>query len=225
MIVAIDGPAGAGKSTTARALAQRFGWAYVDTGAMYRALSLAAHEADLQPGSDDEKIADMAERLPLALRENGQRIFIGARDVSDLIRTPEIGELTSTISTIAAVRRVIVDQQRRVARTGEAECGGAVLEGRDIQTVVFPDAEVKIFLTADPTTRAGRRFSQWDEKVSLEAAAHDIENRDQRDSSRAASPLKPAADALHLATDGLTPAEVVARIAAIIEKKLQGGAD
>jgi cytidylate kinase len=222
MIVAIDGPAGAGKSTTARALAQRFGWAYVDTGAMYRALSLAASEAALQPGAHDEQIIALAQSLPLAFRENGRRIFIGARDVSELIRTPEIGELTSAISTIAAVREVVVDQQRRVARVGESECGGAVLEGRDIQTVVFPEAEVKIYLTADPLTRAERRFTQWDEKVSLEEAARDIEGRDQRDSTRKASPLKPALDAVHLATDGLSPAEVVSRIAAIIENRLPG---
>lgn len=161
MIVAIDGPAGAGKSTTAREVARRFGFAYIDTGAMYRAVALAASERDLEAGRDDASIIELARSLPLRLTDNGDRICIGERDISALIRTPQIGALTSAIAVLPGVREVIVAQQRRIGRESIESCGGAVLEGRDIQTVVFPDAPVKIFLTADAGTRAARRMKQW----------------------------------------------------------------
>jgi cytidylate kinase len=221
MIIAIDGPAGAGKSTTARALAERFGFAYIDTGGMYRALALCA----LERGLEDAQIGLLAEKLPLHFAENGRRIFVDERDVSEEIRSAAIGEKTSQIAIIPAVRAAIVAQQRRLGRAGEAETGGAVLEGRDIQTVVFPDAEVKVFLDAAPSTRAGRRLSQWRESsaavTSLEAQ-RDIAGRDARDSTRAASPLRAAKDALVLKTDDLTPEEVVERIAQMVETKRRG---
>jgi cytidylate kinase len=221
MIIAIDGPAGAGKSTTARAVAQHFGFAYVDTGAMYRAVALAACEAGLNPACDGVQIIELARALPIALRDNGQSTFIGERDVSGLIRTPEISQITSQISCIPEVRQVVVEQQRRLARDGERDSGGAVLEGRDIQTVVFPDAEVKIFLTANPRTRAQRRQAEWygeGQSVEVEHAERELVARDERDSSRETSPLQAAPDAVQVETDDLSPAEVVARIAQIAQQ-------
>ena len=220
MIIAIDGPAGAGKSTTARAVAQHFGFAYVDTGAMYRAVALAASEAGLDPQHDETQIIEMARQLPIALKNNGQSTFIGPRDVSGLIRTAEIGQLTSQISAIPEVREVVVEQQRRLARIGEQECGGAVLEGRDIQTVVFPDAEVKIYLTAEPRTRALRRQAEWKlkgEHLEVEHTEQELIARDERDSSRENSPLQAAPDAVLVATDDISPEDVVQQIARICD--------
>ena len=226
MIVAIDGPAGAGKSTTARAVAERFGLAYIDTGAMYRAVALAASEANLYLPRDEAAIVRLAHTLPLELRERGQRVFINERDVSDAIRSAQIGQFTSEISAIAGVREAMVEQQRRLAEYSQSECGGAVLEGRDIQTVVCPHAEVKIFLTADPDIRAERRLSQWSNQESvqgevpeLETAQRDIRARDERDTTRAVAPLRAAPDAVLLCTDHLSPAAVVDRIAEIIQSK------
>jgi cytidylate kinase len=221
MIVAIDGPAGAGKSTTAKALARRLGYAYIDTGAMYRAVALCVSEQGLDP-QDETSVSELARALPLRFEDNGTRILVDARDVSTHIRTPEIGDLTSRISALPCLREVIVELQRRIGRESECNCGGAVLEGRDIQTVVFPDAAVKIFLSADPSTRAQRRLGQWQEKedaVSLEQATRDIVDRDQRDSSRETSPLRAADDAVHVFTDNLSPDEVVEKIAQIVQQK------
>jgi len=225
MIIAIDGPAGAGKSTTARAVAERFGLAYIDTGAMYRAVALAATEEHLRLPRDAAAIVALAHTLPIELRDRGRRIFIGAREVSDAIRTAEISQFTSEISALAGVREAMVQQQRRLAEHSQEECGGAVLEGRDIQTVVCPHAEVKIFLTADPQTRAERRLSQWQEKgdaVNLALAQHDIGARDERDSKREVAPLRAAPDAVLLSTDHLSPNEVMERIAEIIQSKRGG---
>lgn len=200
-------------------MAARFGWAYVDTGAMYRAIALVARENRVLE-NDEDALSQLAQTLPLRLEENGTRILLDERDVSGLIRTPEIGEMTSKISTLPRVREVVVELQRRIARESENSCGGAVLEGRDIQTVVFPDAEVKIFLTAESSTRSARRLEQWDDKnISAEDARRDIENRDARDSSRETSPLRSATDAVMISTDNLSPTEVVERIAQLIQEK------
>ena len=220
MIVAIDGPAGAGKSTTARAVATRFNWAYIDTGAMYRAIALVAHENRVLE-SDESALSEIARNLPLHFEDNGAKLFIGARDVSSEIRTVEVGEMTSKVSALPKVREKMVELQRRIARESETSCGGAVLEGRDIQTVVFPDAQIKVFLTADSSTRSARRLEQWNDKtVSAEDARRDIENRDARDSSRETSPLRAAADAVLISTDDLSPDEVVEQIAQLIEQQL-----
>lgn len=222
MIVAIDGPAGAGKSTVARGVASRFGFAYIDSGAMYRALALAAYEAGYELPGAEKEIIDLAGRLPLAFQENGKKIFIGTRDVSATIREPGMGEKTSHVAAIAGARPAIVAQQQRLGRAGEQQSGGAVLEGRDIQTVVFPEAEVKIFLTATPQTRAARRIGDWkDQKAPLDMAEleKDIAERDRRDTTRPDSPLKAAPDAVILPTDDLTIDEVIDRIAAIIEER------
>lgn len=221
MIIAIDGPAGAGKSTTARAVAASFGFAYIDTGAMYRAVALACCEQGLHATEDQAQISAIASELPIALQENGRRVFIGERDVSEAIRTPQIGEMTSQISTIPEVRESMVKQQQLIARRGERETGGAVLEGRDIQTVVFPDAEVKIFLTASAQARTSRRLSEWQTKgqeVTEDQAVHDIVSRDERDSQRETSPLRAADDAHLLDTSDLTPEQVVERIAQIVQE-------
>lgn len=226
MIIAIDGPAGAGKSTVARGLAVRLGYSYVNTGAMYRAVALSALEKELSLPVDESGIVALARELPISLREGGSRVLIGERDVTDEIRTLEIGDFTSKIATLPEVRAVIVAQQRRIARESDSECGGAVLEGRDIQTVVFPDAPVKIFLTASPRERARRRLDEWQNKTpdeeapfSLEEAERDVVERDHRDSTREASPLQAAPDAVHFITDDLTPDQVIEQLAQIVIAK------
>jgi cytidylate kinase len=230
MIIAIDGPAGAGKSTVAKAIAAHFGFAYVNTGAMYRAVALCALENGFTLPQDEAEIVALAQDLPIALRSAGSRVFVGERDVTDFIRTPEIGDFTSRLATLPGVREVIVAQHKRIGRDSECECGGAVLEGRDIQTVVFPDADVKIFLTATPRARAARRLNEWTEKhaadgqkppFSLEEAERDISLRDERDSTRETSPLRAAPDAAHVLTDDLTPNQVVAQIAQLVQEKTQ----
>lgn len=215
MIIAIDGPAGAGKSTVAREVAARLGYSYIDSGAMYRALALASLETGLDTSDDQEKIIELAYQLPLHFEENGTRIFIGEREVSASIREPHMGEATSRIAAIGKVRPAMVMQQQRLGREGEGTCGGAVLEGRDIQTVVFPDAELKIFLTATPSTRATRRIGDWanqQQEIDLAQLEREIAERDARDSSRVDSPLKAAPDATILPTDDLTIEEVIEKI-------------
>jgi cytidylate kinase len=222
MIIAIDGPAGAGKSSVARAVAQVFGFAYIDSGAMYRAIALAAQEAGLKPENDTDQIITLAHTLPLRFEDNGKKLFIGERDVSALIRAPGMGEATSQIAAIGQVRPALVAQQRRLGREGVLQTGGAVLEGRDIQTVVFPEAELKIFLTATPHTRALRRIKDWKDNgqpLDLEQLEREIAERDKRDSTRTDSPLVPASDAILLPTDDLDAEEVIAHIAALIRSK------
>jgi cytidylate kinase len=207
----------------ARGLAEQFHFAYIDSGAMYRALALAAREAGLDASCDREKIVALAQNLPLRFEDNGRKIFIGARDVSTPIRAPGMGEATSQIAAIGAVRPAIVAQQQRLGREGEAQCGGAVLEGRDIQTVVFPDADLKIFLTATPQARAQRRLKDWrqsEQQPDLEALARDIAERDERDATRADSPLRAADDAVHLPTDLLSAEQVVMEIARLVQEIL-----
>ncbi len=198
-VVAIDGPAGAGKSTVARALAQELGFTYLDSGAMYRAVALAA----LRRGAEPALVAS-AVRIEL-----GDGVRLDGEDVSEAIRTPEVSEAASKAASDPAVRRALVAQQRR-----ELSAGNWVAEGRDIGTVVAPDAAVKVFLTADPVVRARRRASELgvDEAVVLA----DQTLRDARDGSREHSPMKPAADAVVLDTTELSLAEVVARIAGLV---------
>lgn len=223
MIIAIDGPAGAGKSTVAREVASRLGFSYVDSGAMYRALALACREAGLDADCDGEKIIALAFELPLHFEANGTRIFIGEREVSTPIRATHMGEATSQIAAIGKVRPAMVAQQQRLGREGETNCGGAVLEGRDIQTVVFPDADLKIFLTATPSTRAARRIGDWanqQQEIDLAQLEREIAERDERDSSRQDSPLKAAEDAVILPTDDLTVEEVIEKIVALAREKM-----
>ena len=198
-VVAIDGPAGAGKSTVARALADRLGFTYLDTGAMYRAVALAATERGVEPGQ-------IAGSLTI---EPGERTLLDGRDVTDEIRTPEVSEAASRAAADPAVRRAVVAGQRR-----RLERGDWVAEGRDIGTVVAPDAAVKVFLTANPAERARRRAVELGVDPATVLAEQTI--RDERDRTRAHSPLAPAAGAVQLDTTGMTLDEVVERIADLV---------
>lgn len=216
--MALDGPAGAGKSSVARDLARTLGYTYIDTGAMYRAVALHALRRGLVVGRDDVAIGKLAGELEFEFRGLGeaQHLFVDGEDVEAAIRTPEVGNLSSPVSAIPEVRRHLVAAQRALA--GE---GGVVMEGRDIGTVVLPEAEVKVFLTASEEERARRRQGQLrDQGVdrSLELILAEQRERDERDSSRAVAPLRPAADARLLVSDGLQRDEVVATIAAWVRE-------
>jgi CMP/dCMP kinase len=222
-IIAIDGPAGAGKSSVAKALARKLGFVLVDTGAMYRTLGLAAREAGMTD-ADEDGIAALGEKLLLSgdlkfvQSDEGIRVFLGARDVSAEIRTPESALSASTISKHPKVRQVLLGLQRKTA-----EGGGVVLEGRDIGTVVCTDAEVKFFLTAKPEVRAARRFQELREKgkdVTLEDTLRDVKARDEQDQNRAVAPLKPAADAVIVDSSDWTLAQTLAEMQRVIDSKI-----
>ena len=211
-VVAIDGPAGAGKSSVSKAVAQRLGFALVDTGALYRCIGYAALEAGLS--EDDEQalgaLAQAAE-ISFVTEPERNRVFLGETEVTGLIRTPQVSAVASKVSAQPAVRAALLEQQRRLGRRPP----GAVLEGRDIGTVVFPDAPLKVFLTATPAERARRRARDLEaagEVVDLQALEAQIAERDARDSGRAIAPLKCADDGLELISDGLTIDQVVDRI-------------
>jgi cytidylate kinase len=213
LAVAIDGPAGAGKSTVARMVADRLGYAYVDTGAMYRAVAWRALQAGLQPERDAPAIGDLASRLQLEFHrgeDGAQRLLVDGEDASHAIRTTEVSNCVSPVSALPVVREHLTRRQRELGLQG-----GVVMEGRDIQTVVLPEAEVKVFLTATAAERARRRLADLQlagEKITLEEVLADIEARDKRDSSRAVAPLTKASDAIEVLTDGMTIEEVVATI-------------
>jgi cytidylate kinase len=230
-IVAVDGPAGAGKSTACRKLAARLGFALVDTGAIYRTVALAAQRAKVAY-DDDPRLADLLPVLsirfeppPPGRNAEGQRVLLGGEDVSELIRTPPVSLGASAVSARPVVRSALLDLQRRLA-CAEAN-RGAVLEGRDIGTVVFPDADAKFFLTASPEVRAGRRFRELQAKgdpSTFEAVLADQAKRDRDDSSREVAPLRPAEDALIVDSSNLTLEEVVERLAAEVEARIRGRA-
>jgi cytidylate kinase len=198
-IVAIDGPAGAGKSTVARAVADRLAFTYLNTGAMYRAVALASRERGVEPGQ-------IAGALAI---EPGKRILLDGRDVTDEIRTPAVAVAASRVAADPAVRRAIVAQQRRLLERGDW-----VAEGRDIGTVVAPDAEVKVFLTADPVERARRRAAELGVDPATVLAEQAI--RDERDRTREHSPLRPAPGAVEIDTTAMTLDQVVERIADLV---------
>ncbi len=225
MIIAIDGPAGAGKSTVAREVALELGFAYINTGAMYRAVALEAHAQglDFTRDLDLAQIVELGATLPMRFGSGGTKLWVGERDVSSQIMAPDMGELASRIAAISALRERVVARQREMGETSERECGGAVLEGRDIQTVVFPEAELKIFLTATDQARALRRVEQWrsrGETADQERALLDVQGRDARDSKRDVAPLKPADDAVILESDDLSSDEVVARIVELARARM-----
>ena len=216
-IVAIDGPAGAGKSTASRLVAARLGFAMVDTGAIYRAVALAATRAGAEL-DDDARLGALLPSVairfePPATPGGGQRVFLGEEDVSLAIRTPPMSLGASKVSARPVVRAGLLDLQRRLAVAEGNE--GAVLEGRDIGTVVFPDADAKFFLTASPEERAGRRHAELRTKgdpSSFEEVLADQLRRDRDDSERAVAPLRPAADAVVVDTTGIPLEAVVERL-------------
>ena len=208
-VVAIDGPAGAGKSTVARQVAVATGLPFLDTGAMYRCVALVAIRRGVQ-GDDAVAVADIARTIRIDVRD-GVTTLDGA-DVSGEIRTPEVNSLVSVIATNSAVREVMREAQRRWA----AELGGGVVEGRDIGTVVFPDAAVKVFLTASPEVRARRRVAESGGDVA--EVARSIAERDRIDSTRSDSPLRPADGATVVDSSDKPIDEVVAEIVGLLEK-------
>ena len=200
MVVAIDGPAGAGKSSVARVVADALGFTYLDSGAMYRCVGLAARERGLPP----------ATVAPMIRIELGERVLLDGRDVTEAIRTPAASEAASQAAADPAVRTAVVAQQRRLVAHGDW-----VAEGRDIGTVVAPDAAVKVFLTASPHERARRRAEQLGADVQTVLAEQAI--RDERDMTRAHSPLEAAPDATIVDTTELTPDDVIARVVALVD--------
>ena len=217
LIIAIDGPSGAGKSTLGRMLARALNLLYLDTGSMYRAVALAVMESGVS-SNDDLAVGSLAGRVDIDLAGNPDalKVTLEGRDVTDEIRSEEVTEMSSIVSTIPQVRRAMVQRQR------ELGARGAVMNGRDIGTVVFPDADVKFFLTAVPQERAERRFNEeraHDPKVNFEETFADLAERDRRDETRADSPLKVADDAIVVDSTGLTIDEVFERMMEAVEEK------
>jgi CMP/dCMP kinase len=220
-IIAIDGPSGAGKSTLGRRLARELGLLYIDTGATYRAVALAVAAAGVD-ASDAEAVATVARRVSIRLEgdPDALRVFLDGRDVSAEIRGEEMGRVASVVSAIPAVRRELVRRQREMGAEG-----GVVLDGRDIGTVVFPDADVKFFVTAVPEERARRRFDEERAKAhepSFEETLADINERDRRDSTRDDSPLKIAADAVVIDTTEFSVEEVFRRMLQVVRERQAG---
>jgi cytidylate kinase len=219
LLIAIDGPAGAGKSATARELAVRLRVPYLDTGAMYRAVALLARRAGLGPELDAEgysAVVGFAERLGVSFRGDprAQRVLLDGDDVTEALRAPEVSQLASVVSAIPEVRRQMVRRQRELAALS-----GGVVEGRDIGTVVFPDATLKVFLTAEPEVRARRRFDELTRRgvaASWEEVLEDQRERDRRDSTRPDSPMRPAEGAVIVDTSLLTLPEVVEAVVALL---------
>lgn len=215
MIVTIDGPAGAGKSTVAKKLAQRIGFQYLDTGAMYRAVTWLAMEHGVEP-TNKNAVSKLAAGMELEFV--GVRVDVNGQDVTDAIRSPEVTRHVSEIADNVAVRTFLVQWQRRIANEGNYVC-----EGRDQATVVFPDAACKIFLTASAEVRARRRFEQLAAKsadVTFESVLQDQQQRDKRDSEREIGKLIRAEDAIELNTDGLSLDQVVEQLEAIVKAKI-----
>jgi len=220
IVIAIDGPGGAGKSTIARRLAAKLKFLYIDSGAMYRAVALWASRQGAGL-SDMLALEQLARASEIGLSSDPTTVSLNGEDITDAIRTPEIAQAASKVSAIPGVRRALVDKQREMA-----ENSSVVMEGRDIGTVVFPAADVKIFLDADPEVRAARRLRDLEEKaaaVSKEEVLRDLNERDRRDRTRAESPLMQAPDALYLDSSGLSIEEVETAILKIIRSRISNG--
>ena len=218
--VAIDGPAGAGKSTISKAAAKELGFIYIDTGALYRTVGLNAmrKKADLESAESIEKTLTNDLSVELRFIDGEQRMFLNGEDVSLSIRTPAASMAASKVSAVPAVRKYLFDLQKKLAK--ENDC---IMDGRDIGTVVLPDAKVKIFLTASPESRAKRRFEELLEKgmdVKFEDVLADMKQRDYNDSHRAIAPLKPAEDAILLDTSGFELEKSVALIIKTIKENI-----
>lgn len=218
LLITIDGPAGAGKTTVSRLLAGRLGYRYIDTGALYRGVAVAASRRTIDP-QDDAALGRLLEGIDLNFQphESGQRLTVGGEDITEDIRTPEISMLASTVSARPVVRAYLLKIQRELGRQK-----GAVFEGRDMGTVVFPEAEVKFFLSASEATRALRRFAEIQTKTgtSLEEVERDMRRRDEQDSTRALAPLTPAADAIRIDSTGLSIERVVEQMLAHVKSVL-----
>ncbi len=217
--IAIDGPAGAGKSTIARALAAQIGFIYVDTGALYRTVGLFMLRAGVDP-ADAEAVVPRLDGVQIALTfsEGEQHVLLSGEDVSEAIRTPEVSMAASAVSAIPAVRAFLLSLQKELAAANNV-----IMDGRDIGTVILPDAQLKIFLTASPQARAQRRFAQLQEKgeaVSYDEVLRDIQKRDEQDMTRAAAPLKPAPDARLVDTSDCTLEESIARVRELVRDVL-----
>ncbi len=217
LIIAIDGPSGAGKGTVARSVSQALGYRHVDTGAMYRAVGWKA-SVERVPFDDERAVVELAERAQIGIE--GDVVSIDGHDVTRAIRTPDIDRAAAAVARLPRVRQVLVRRQRDAA-----EHGGVVMEGRDIGTVVFPDADVKIYLDASAEERARRRAADPAHSVGAAgqaAVAEAIEARDRSDTTRTASPLTPASDAVHIDTTTLSIQEVVDRVMDVVNQKVAG---
>jgi len=220
IVVAIDGPAGAGKSTIARRIAERLGFLYIDSGAMYRAVGLWALRAGVAL-TDAHRLEQLAREAHIELRPEGKRVLLNGEDVTEAIRTPEVSQAASMVSTIPAVRRAMVAEQRRMSTEASV-----VMEGRDIGTVVFPDAGIKIFLDADAGVRAERRMeeaAERGERIDAEAMAREIAERDTRDRTRSEAPLVQALDAVYVDSTGLGIEQVEEKILKLIRERTSNG--
>jgi CMP/dCMP kinase len=216
LLITIDGPAGAGKTTISRMLAARLGYDYIDTGALYRGVALAAMDAEVS-GDDGAGLERLCQDLTLRFRRQGEalRLICNGRDVSDRLRTPELTMRASAISALPEVRAFLLTVQRELGAAKKA-----VFEGRDMGTVVFPDADVKFFLDADLTERARRRYKELEPTgaLALSEVQNQMQQRDLNDSTRSLAPLKAAEDAIRIDSTHLDPEAVVSRMLAIISK-------
>ena len=219
LVIAIDGPSGTGKSAVAQRLAARLGYSYVESGAMYRVVALLALEtgAALHDGEALGRLAAAAD-IRFETKGSGNRLFLGNRDVTEAVRSPEVTQASSQVSVHAAVRTELVARQRALGREG-----GIVMEGRDIGTQVFPDADLKIFLDATPEVRSERRFGDLSGAGGITQAQvlQEMQERDRRDRGRELSPLVPAEDSIYIDTTRLTVEEVVERILRLVEGRVQ----
>jgi len=215
IIVAIDGPAGAGKSTLARRVAHKLGFLYINTGAMYRAVALWALRLNVAT-SDMHRLEQLAEAAQIELANNDDRVMLNGEDVSEAIREPQVSEAASQVSAIPGVRRALLALQRKMAETSSV-----VMEGRDIGSVVFPQAQVKIFLDADPQERARRRAQEQD--ASIDTIVGQLKQRDERDRQRKEAPLVQAPDAQFVDTTGLSLEEVEDIILRLVRARTSNG--